>query len=294
MIRFKNLTKSYDAGRGIFDFSFEVEEGEVFGLLGPDGSGKATALRMLLGLEAPTKGRCAINGKDCAKAGLSLREIIGYLPETFTLPSELTAIAFLKSMAQIRGVKNLGRLFELAARFELNVDEKIGRMTSADIKKVGIICAMQHNPQVLLLDRPFQHLDPKSRSLMVDLILEEKEKNHMVLLATDEVNGIDLSCDRVGLLDRGNMVYIGDIEDLRENMYREYVIQFHDARSAMKFSKEEYEIKTMKDRNVTVLVKGAVRPLLETLTGYQVTNLEPVPTSLKETFQHIYGGRIHA
>ena len=81
MIRFKNLTRSYGAGKGIFDFSFEVEEGEVFGLLGPSESGKTTALRMLMGFEEPTKGRCAINGKDCAKASLSLRKITGFLPE---------------------------------------------------------------------------------------------------------------------------------------------------------------------------------------------------------------------
>lgn len=293
MIRFKNLTRSYGAGRGIFDFSFEVEEGEVFGLLGPSGSGKTTALRMLMGFGEPTKGRCAINGKDCAKASLSLRKIIGYLPENPKLPQELTGRQFLKSMAQMRGIKNLERLFELSARLNLNVDEKIGKMTSADIKKTGIICAMQHNPQVLLLDRPFQHLDQKSRSILTEIILEEKERDHMVMIATDDVGGIDMTCDRVGLLDRGNMVYIGDIEDLRENMCREYMIQFHDARSAMKFSKEEFEIKSIKDRSMVVALQGAVKPLLQALGGYDVTEIEPVPTSLKETFQHIYGGRLH-
>ena len=293
MIRFKNLTKSYGPGRGIFDFSFEVEEGEVFGLLGPSESGKTTALRMLMGFGEPTKGRCAINGKDCAKAGLSLRKITGYLPETLKLPPELTGREFLKSMAQIRGIRNLERMFELSARLDLDVDQKIGRMSSSDVKKTGIICAMHHNPQILLLDRPFQHLDPKSRAILIDIILEEKEKNHMVVVATDDIGVIDMTCDRVGLLDKGNMVYIGDIEDLRENMYREYMIQFHDARSAMKFSKEEFEIKSIKDRNIVVSLQGAVKPLLKALGEYEVTELEPQPTSLKETFQHIYGGRLH-
>lgn len=293
MIRFKNLTRSYGAGKGIFDFSFEVEEGEVFGLLGPSGSGKTTALRMLMGFEEPTKGRCAINGKDCAKAGLSLRKIIGYLPENPKLPPELTGRQFLKSMALMRGVKNLERLFELASRLDVNVDEKIGKMTSADIKKTGIICAMQHNPQILLLDRPFQHLDPKGRTSLIDIILEEKERGRMVMVATDDIGVIDMTCDRVGLLDRGNLAYIGDIEDLRENMCREYMIQFHDARSAMKFSKEEFEIKTMKDRTITVTLQGSVKPLLRALGEYEVTEIESVPTSFKETFQHIYGGRLH-
>ena len=294
MIRFKNLTRSYGPGKGIFDFSFEVEEGEVFGLLGPSGSGKTTALRMLMGFEEPTKGRCAMNGKDCAKAGLSLRRITGYLPENVRLPQELTGRQFLKSMAQMRGVKNLERLFELAGELKLDVDQRIGKMSSADVKKTGIVCAMQHNPHIVLLDRPFEHLDPKSRSALVDIILEEKERDHMVLLGTEDVNGVDMTCDRVGLLDHGNMVYLGDIEDLRDNMCREYMIQFHDARSAMKFSKEKFEIKTMKDRNLVVEVQGAVKPLLQALSAYDVTEIEPIPTSLKETFQHIYGGRLHA
>ena len=293
MIRFKNLTRSYGPGKGIYDFSFEVEEGEVFGLLGPAGSGKTTALRMLMGFEEATKGRCAMNGKDCAKASLSLRRITGYLPQNLRLPSELTGRQFLKSMAQMRGVKNLERLFELAARLNLDVDQKIGKMISSDVKKTGIICALQHNPQVVLLDQPFHHLDPKSRSVLIDIILEEKEKEHMVLLASDDVNCIDMTCDRVGLLYHGNMVYIGDIEDLRENMCREYMIQFHDERNAMKFAGEDFEIKSMKDRNVVVSIRGAVKPLLQALTAYEVTEIEPVPTSLKETFEHIYGGRLH-
>ena len=293
MIRFKNLTKSYGGNKGIFDFSFEVEEGEVFGLIGPSGSGKTTALRMLMGFEEPTKGRCAINGKDCAKASLSLRKITGYLPQKMLLPPELTGRQFLRSIAEIRGQRNYERMLEMADRLDLNVDESISRMSSADVKKTGIVCALQHNPAVVLLDRPFEHLDPKSRSIMVDIILEEKEQNHMVLITSDDVDGVDLTCDRVGMLDQGNIIYIGDIENLRENMCRDYMIQFHDARSAMKFTNEAFEVKSMKDRNVVISIQGAVKPLLQKVAEYPVTNIEPVPTSLEETFVHIYGGRLH-
>lgn len=294
MIRFKNLTKSYGTGKGIYDFSFEVEEGEVFGLLGPSGSGKSTALRMLMGFEKPTKGRCAVNGKDCEKYSLSLHKIMGYLPEKFTLPSELTVIQFLRYNAQLRELKNLERLFELAARLNLNVEEKIEKLTSADIQKTGIICALQHNPQVILLDEPFNNLDPKSRSAVVDVILEEKEKDRMILLTTNDVESIDMTCDRVGLLESGNVIYLGDIENLRENMYRDYMVQFHDAYSAMKFSGENFEIKSMKDRNVVISLQGPLKPLVKALAKYEVTNIEPVPGTLEDIFVHMYGGRVHA
>lgn len=293
MIRFKNISKKYDKDKGIFDFSFEVEEGEVFGLLGPEGSGKTTALRVLMGLEMPTKGRCAINGKDCSKDSLSLHKIIGYLPENVVLPSELTGRQFLMQNAQMRRCRNLGRMFDLATKFQLNLEKKIGVMTSKEKKETGIICAMIHEPQILFLDRPYENLDPKSRSIMMDIILEEKERNHMVILTAQSVDEVDLTCDRVGMLDRGNMIYMGDIENLRENMYRDYVLQFRDPRSLIRFANEGFEIKNMKDRNAVVTVQGELKPLIEALATYDITNMEPVPTSLEETFVHIYGGRIH-
>ena len=294
MIRFKNLTKTYEDGNGIFDFSFEVEEGEVFGLVGPAKSGKSTALRMLMGFENCTKGRCAINGKDCAKASLSLHKIMGYLPQHFKLPAELTGKQFLRSMAEMRHIKNLERMFELAVRLDVELDEKLGRMSKSDIKKVGIISAFMHNPLIILLDQPFRDLDVKAQSVVVNLILEEREKNRMVILASDSVVGIDLTCDRVALLDRGNVVYIGDVENLRENMHRDFMIQFADDRAAMQFSKESFEIKSIKDRSVVVSIQGEFRPLIRVLGNYDVTSIEPVPMKLDEAFVHIYGGRVHA
>lgn len=294
MIRFKNLTKSYEREKGIFDFSFEVEEGEVFGLIGPQASGKSTALRMLMGFEDYTKGRCAINGKDCVKDSLSLHKIMGYLPQHATLPGTLTGRQFLRSNAQMRYMRNLERLFELAVRLDVDLDQRIGRMTRADVKKVAIICAMMHNPMVLLLDEPFAQLDAKARSVMVELVLEEKEKNKMVLLTSDSVNSMDLACDRAALLDKGNVVYLGDMESLMDNMCRDFMIQFGSEREAMRFSKEKFEIKSMKDRSVVVSLKGELRPLIQTLSNYKVNSMEPLSLALDETFVHIYGGGFYA
>lgn len=291
MIRFKNLTKRYESGKGIFDFSFEVEEGEVFGLIGPEHSGKTTALRMLMGLEVPTKGRCAINGKDCVRAAVSIRRGVGYLPGELSLPGGLTARQFLRGQAEMRGLRNLERLFELALRLDLNVDLRMEDMTPEQVQKTGIVCAMLHDPPVLLLDDPFRSLGAGARSVLVDLILGEKERGKIVLLASPTVDAADLTCDRVALLEKGNIIYIGDIEDMRENMSRRYLVQFSDGRAAMQFSsREHFEIKNMQDRNVLLTVSGELKPLLLALAQYPVTSLEPVPLGLEETFVHIYGG----
>lgn len=293
MIRFKNLTKRFENGKGISDFSFEVEEGEVFGLIGGEASGKSTALRMLMGFEIPTRGRCAINGKDCDKAAVSLHRIIGYLPDKIALPSALTGRQFLHSCAQIRGIKNLERLFELAQKLELDVDQRIAGMTAADVQKTGIVAAFMHNPQILLLDEPFANLDSRARGNLVELILEEKEKGRIILLTADSAEIADLTCDRVGLLDHGNLIYLSDIENMRDNMYRKYLLQFGSAHTAMKFAKEDFEIESMKDRSLTVSIQGELLPLVRVLAKYHITSIEPVPLSLQETFTHIYGGGLN-
>ena len=293
MIRFKNLTKQFENGKGIFDFSFEVEEGEVFGLVGGKRSGKTTALRMLMGFEVPTKGKCTINGKSCVGNDKALHRIIGYLPDQFALPSVMTGRQFLYSNAQMRGVKNLEYLFEMVRRLELDVDQKIGNMASADVQKTGIICALLHNPQIVLMDNPFRNLDMRGRSALLELILEQKEKGEMIILGLDTADTADLACDRVGLLDNGNMVYLGDIENMRDNMYRRFIIQFADARSVIQFSKEEFEVISIKDRSLTVSIRGELLPLIRTLYKYPVTNLEAVPLSLEETFVHLLGGVYH-
>lgn len=289
MIRFKNLTKRYEDGKGIFDFSFEVEEGEVCALVGDKGSGKSTVLRLLMGFENATKGRCVINGKDCQKDASSVHKITGYLPDKIALPPMMTGRQFLRSNAAMRGMKNLERLFELAYRLDLDVNEKIGRMTSSDVQKTGIVCALMHDPKVVLLDHPFRNLDTRARSSLVDIILEEKEKGKMVLLTTNSVDIADLTCDRVMLLEKGNVIYIGDVENMRENMYRNYLVQFTNGHEAMKFAQDSFEIMRIKDRNLVVSLQGELLPLLQALSQYAVTSIEPVPLSLKETFIHIYG-----
>lgn len=288
MIRFKNLTKRYKNGKGIFDFSFEVEEGEVFALAGAKDAGKSTALRILMGYEMPTKGRCAINGRDCSQWARVLHPMIGYLPDEISLPAMMTGREFLRSNAAMRGIKNLEYMFELAYRLELDVDVKIGKMTSSDVQKTGIVCALLHDPKVILLDNPFRNLDKRAGSALIDVILEEKEKGKMILLTTDSVDIADLTCDRVALLEKGTVVYIGDVENMRENMYRDYLIQFASGHAAMKFANESFSVKRLKDRNLVVTVQGELLPLLQALARYPVTSIEPVPLSLKETFLHIY------
>ena len=113
------------------------------------------------------------------------------------------------------------------------------------------------------------------------------------MLTIESADIADLICDRVGLLSGGNLVYLGDIDNMRENMYRKFIVQFANSRAAMKFATEKFEVTSIKDRSLTVSLRGELLPLVQTLARYPVLNLEIVPLSLEETFVHILGGGYH-
>ena len=208
MIRVKNLTKDYGGRKGIFDLSFEVENGEVFGLLGPEGAGKTTVISQLLGFASASRGRCFINGKSCHTRSAEIMEFTGYLPEEISLPEDMTGLAFVRFMAEIKGIKSIERAQQVAERFELDLDERIRKMSRRTRKKVGIVCAFMHDPAVILLDEPMGGLDALMQGRLNDLILEEKGKGKTILFASHTFEEVERICDRVGMIKKGLMVNV--------------------------------------------------------------------------------------
>lgn len=293
MIRIKNVTKEFGKTKGVFDLSLEVEDEEVFALLGPAGSGKTTAIRLLMGFIAPMKGKCVINGKDTYKWSDNIQSFIGYLPGNGGLPKEMTGNKFIRLMGAMRGMKNLERAFELVDRFELDMDEKIRFMSKENRKKVQIISAFMHDPKMLVLDEPAVGLEPLMQERFIELMLEEKEKGKTIFMTSQVFDEVDRVCDRVGMIRDGNLVNISDIEALRADQRKNYIIKFADQQEVFRFMKEPYEVIQIKEKQIIVNVKGEMMSLIHTLNDYKVTNLEMTVQSLEEIFPHFYGGQLH-
>ena len=290
MIRVKNLTKDYGGRKGIFDLSFEVENGEVFGLLGPEGAGKTTVISQLLGFASASRGRCFINGKSCHTRSAEIMEFTGYLPEEISLPEDMTGLAFVRFMAEIKGIKSIERAQQVAERLELDLDERIRKMSRRTRKKVGIVCAFMHDPAVILLDEPMGGLDALMQGRLNDLILEEKGKGKTILFASHTFEEVERICDRVGMIKKGLMVNVDDIAGIRAAKKKSYIVSFATDEDAQRFAREGFEVISLSGRQITVSLKGEMMPLVKALGSYQVVGLETVAQSLEDVFIHFYGG----
>ena len=294
MIRVKNLTKDFGRRRGVFDLSFEVEDGEVFGYLGPDGAGKTTTIRQLMGFASPSRGRCFINGKNCHVKAEKIKEFTGYLSQETALPEDMTSLGYIRLMAQMRGVKSIERATELAERFELDMETRIRKLSAEDKKKTAVICAFMHDPQVLLLDEPTRGMDDVMRNRFNDLILEEKGRGKTILLSSYIFEEVERTCDRVGMVKDGILINVDDIAGIRAAKKKSYNITFATEQDALQFVKEDFQVLSINGRQITVSLSGEMAPLVKALGDYQVVGIETMTQSLEDIFSHFYGGGANA
>lgn len=291
MIRIKNLTKNFGNRNGIFDLSFEVQDGETFGLLGPQGAGKTTVMQLLMGFLMPTSGRCSIHGKNCSTQASAVKPFTGYLPSGAVLPKHMTGISFLRFMAQLQGVKSLERAVKLAERFELELDGKIEKMSKSERQKAAIACAFMHDPAVLLLDEPAFELEPFMKNRLLEFLLEEKGRGKTILFTSRHFEDAERICDRVGILRRGNLVKLDDIAGIRMETRKMFRVSFLSEQEATRFVRSEaFEVREKNGAQLVIAMSGNMRPLLQALGNYEVLEFENEIQNIEEIFQHLYGG----
>lgn len=232
----KNLTRDYGFGKGIFDISFEVKEGEVFGFLGPNGAGKTTTIRHLMGFLKPTCGACKIGELDCWKQREQIQNFLGYIPGEINFFDDMEGIEFLKFVSKYRRVDCDAKMKDLIERFELNPRGKIKKMSKGMKQKIGIVAAFMHNPDSLILDEPTSGLDPLMQKRFVELIEEEKKKKKTILLSSHIFEEVERTCDRVGIIREGKLVAVDFIEALRNRHMHTYQVNLETPELAQQFA----------------------------------------------------------
>lgn len=290
MIRVKNLTKDYGKRKGVFDISFEVNDGEVFGFLGPEGAGKTTTIRQLLGFEVSSRGRCFVNGKNPYVKAEQIHEFTGYLPAKEALPGQMTGLGFLQFMAEMRGIKSIERGQELAKHFDIDIELQIRKMNKEMRHKLSIVSAFMHEPKVYLLDEPMNGLDRTAKHKLDNLILEEKSKGKPILITAADFGQIEHICDRVGLIKKGSIVKTDEIAGFRAVKKISYIVSFDSEREARRFMLEDFTLVEVTGRQVTVSLTGEMTPLIKKLGEYQVVGVEIAHQSLDKVFEYYYGG----
>jgi ABC-2 type transport system ATP-binding protein len=216
MIQVNGLTKDYGARRAIDNLTFDAEQGEIVGFLGPNGAGKTTTMRILTGYMPPTEGTASVAGYDIIEESLEVRKRVGYLPETVPLYNDMTALDYLKFMADLRRIPDPEeRAYETLEGVNLKdrAHSYIGTFSKGMRQRIGLAQALIHRPEVLILDEPTIGLDP-AQVVEMRNVIREIGKDRTVLLSTHILSEAQQICDRVLIINKGKIV----TEDTPENL----------------------------------------------------------------------------
>lgn len=291
-IEIKALTKRYGSARGVEDLSFDVEEGEIFGYLGPNGSGKTTTIRCMMGLLRPTSGQCRILGERIVHGKATQHQRIGYLPGEFRTWPGLTPRKLLKLLARLgHGDEVHQRQEELAERLDLDMDRRMRALSKGNRQKVGIIYAFQHQPDVLILDEPTIGLDPLIRQIVLDLIRETAQAGATILLSSHDLSEVAAICGRAAILREGRLVELAPISRIVQQGERHIKVWFVEGTQVPTLSTGQLlGVRVIQQNSNTLLVayQGTVDALLKWLARFPIDRITTPETSLEEAFIQYY------
>ncbi|MFQ6862595.1 MAG: ABC transporter ATP-binding protein [Beduini sp.] len=289
VIEINHITKDYGNKRGIFDVSFTVKKGEVLGFLGPNGSGKTTTIRQLMGFIKPDHGEVKILGLDCFEKANLVQKELGYLPGEIAFMEEMTGIQFIKFIAQMKNIKDMSKAEELMNFLELDAQGKMKRMSKGMKQKIGLVIAFMQDSPILILDEPTSGLDPLMQNKFVELIQRSKKEGKTILMSSHIFEEVEHTCDRVVMIKEGSIVAAETMENLKRNRQKHYEIHFNKENDAVKFA-EQYEQCQRDQKQVILTLKGHTNELLKDLSQYDIQDFNARPQSLEELFLHYYGG----
>ena len=291
-IRTEGLSKRYGSTLALDGLDLSVGEGEVYGYLGPNGSGKTTTIRLLLGLHRPSDGRAELFGLDAWSDPVAAHRRVAYVAgEPFLWPS-LTSAETFEFLARLHGGTDVSYRDVLVERFQLNSRKKIRALSKGNRQKVQLIAALATRADLLLLDEPTSGLDPLMEVAFRDCIEEAKGRGQTVFLSSHILSEVEALCDRVGILREGKLVDEGTLQELRHLAVQTVEVTF--AGQAPELPPlPGVQAASAGPNALSFEVSGSIGPLIAALAGVggnsikTLTSREP---SLEEIFLHHYDG----
>ena len=222
MININNVSKTYNKKyNAVDDMTLQIKDGEIFGLLGPNGAGKTTTIKMITGISEITKGNITINDIDISLEPVKAKEQFGYVPDSPDMFLRFTGIEYLNFMGDVYKVPKEDRkprISELAKRFgmEQALGDKIQSYSHGMRQKIVIMGVLIHKPKVWILDEPLTGLDPKSAFILKEMMREHADEGNTVLFSTHVLEVAEKVCDRVGIINKGKLIFVGTLNEMRE------------------------------------------------------------------------------
>ncbi|WP_280771740.1 ABC transporter ATP-binding protein [Salipaludibacillus daqingensis] len=290
-IKIQHLTKDYGNNKGIFDISFQIEEGEVFGFVGPNGAGKTTTIRHLMGFIKSQSGKSTILNLDSWNQSKEIQKHLGYLPAEIAFPANMTGTQIIQHVANMRGVRDMTIAQQLIEMFDLDPSALIKRMSKGMKQKVGIVCAFMHDPQILILDEPTTGLDPLMQSVFVKLIHQEKQKGKSILMSSHLFEEIEGTCDRIAMIKQGRLISVMNSQDFKHFDKTTYKITFGDLQNFHAIQKEGFTFRDIHEEDLSIMLDIEdlqINELIDALSKRDVTSIREIKYSLEEYFMNFY------
>lgn len=283
-IEINSLTKYYGKSRGIIDLSFNVEKGDFFGFIGPNGSGKSTTIRLLLGLINNTSGNVSVLGYNPKTETTEILKRVGYLPSETAFYKGMKVKEILKLSADLRGIACSEEAEKLCRRLDLDVNKKISELSLGNRKKVGIVCALQHKPELYILDEPTSGLDPLMQHEFYKILQERNNEGATIFLSSHILSEVARYCKNAAIIREGKLIVSDSVSSLSQSDIKKVTLK--GANEIIK-SDNLYNIKT-EDGVTTFLYRGKPDALIKKLATITFDDVTVTDPDLEEIFMHHY------
>jgi ABC-2 type transport system ATP-binding protein len=292
VIKTERLTKIYGGKTiGIKDLTMEVRRGEIYGFLGSNGAGKTTTIRLLLNLIFPTSGSAEVFAKNAAREHIDICGLVGYAPSGVRPPRNMTGDEFLNHMGRYYNQNDPKYLQNLLDTFEFSkkdLQRKVKEYSSGMARKIAIIQAFRHKPELVILDEPTEGLDPVMQHHFYELLDDYRNNEGTVFLSSHRLREVEQVCDRAAIIRNGILVTVETVKDLVERTSRIITIHFKKKIPRSVLETGELEIIEFNGERLKAKLKGDINKVINLLAKYEVKDLSLPPLSLEDVFLHYY------
>ena len=287
ILEIKKLKKYYGNTRGVEDVSLTLNKGDIYGFIGPNGAGKSTTIRTIMGLINKTSGDIFIKGKELDKDDIETKKLIGYLPSEINLYDDMTVKELFDYHESFYDKDLSKRRKELVKLLKIDEKKKIDDLSLGNSKKVGIVLALMHEPEILILDEPTSGLDPLMQSVFHDLLIEEKKKGTTILYSSHVLSEVSNISNIVGFIKDGKIIKEDTMDNIiTQNSYT-YLTIF--SSEIDKIKKElKLEVKSESDNIAKFINNMDPNELIKKLSNYKIDKMLIEPVSLEDLFGEYY------
>ena len=282
----KKLKKYYGFNKGVEDVSLKIKKGEIYGFIGPNGAGKSTTIRTIMGLINKTSGSIVFDGNELDSNDIDIKKRIGYLPSEINLYDDMTVKDVFNYHQSFFDKDITSRRKNLVKALKINENAKIEDLSLGNLKKVGIVLALMHEPDLLILDEPTSGLDPIMQSVFHDILLKEKEKGTTILYSSHILSEVANLCDKIGFIKDGKVIKEDSIENIMKDSYTYLTIASIDIEKIKDDLK--LRIKSENDNEIVFINDIDINILIKKLSKYKIDKLLIENVSLEDLFVNYY------